>query len=421
MYRLRPFRRHFSHQNSFSNSHSSKFYHSFRITNARSHSVFKPAHLSNCLAQERSSAFLFVSTRSFSISTQRQKEIVDLNEVIAQEANQSLGQNAAEAFSQIAATDPSFAEIGLNKLSVPTGWLQMALESLHVTVGLEWWQSIIVATITLRILTLPLIVATRRNMVHQQHHGPQLAQFREALMNASTKEEHMRENAKMVAYRKAHGINELGMIVPMLCNGVLFSCQFFALRGLCEKADLITSLKSGGALWFIDLSVQDPAFLLPVLAASTTLLSLHFGAEMLPEDKMGQFMKKFMTFMIVGSIPVMCYFPAALNVYWCTNNVYSLALNGMMRQESVMKALNIPEMRKYTPEEQAIVDKSTDFLSNFREMQRQAEDRAMKAEKMKETVRTSRKFGIDVKQSQGLKVAPPLERFRRGAFENARL
>ena len=37
----------------------------------------------------------------------------------------------------------------------------------------------------------------------------------------------MRENAKMVAYRKAHGINELGMIVPMLCNGVLFSCQFF--------------------------------------------------------------------------------------------------------------------------------------------------------------------------------------------------
>ena len=39
-----------------------------------------------------------------------------------------------------------------------------------------------------------------------------------------------------------------------------------------------------------------------------------------------------------------------------------------------------------------------------REMQRQAEDCAMKAEKMKETVRTSRKFGIDVKQSQGLKV-----------------
>ena len=91
----------------------------------------------------RSSAFLFVSTRSFSISTQRQKEIVDLNEVIAQEANQSLGstcvqethenklyvklvysqgQNAAETLSQIAATDPSFAEIGLNKLSVPTGW-----------------------------------------------------------------------------------------------------------------------------------------------------------------------------------------------------------------------------------------------------------------------------------------------------------
>ena len=91
----------------------------------------------------RSSAFLFVSTRSFSISTQRQKEIVDLNEVIAQEANQSLGstcvqkthenklyiklvyfqgQNAAETLSKIAATDPSFAEIGLNKLSVPTGW-----------------------------------------------------------------------------------------------------------------------------------------------------------------------------------------------------------------------------------------------------------------------------------------------------------
>ena len=51
------------------------------------------------------------------------------------------------------------------------------------------------------------------------------------------------------------------------------------------------------------------------------------------------------------SVPVMLQFPAALNVYWMTNNIISLVQATAMRKKSVQDFFGIPEMTKWKPED----------------------------------------------------------------------
>ena len=60
---------------------------------------------------------------------------------------------------------------------------------------------------------------------------------------------------------------------------------------------------------------------------------------------------KLMYIMPVVSIPVMINFPAALNVYWLTNNVISLVQSRVVRQPAVRERLGIGEMIKWKPED----------------------------------------------------------------------
>ena len=60
--------------------------------------------------------------------------------------------------------EPSFASMGLGH-AWPSGWMQTALEFLHIDIGLPWWQAIGLTTICLRCVVFPIIVIAQRNMV----------------------------------------------------------------------------------------------------------------------------------------------------------------------------------------------------------------------------------------------------------------
>ncbi len=56
----------------------------------------------------------------------------------------------------------------------------------------------------------------------------------------------------------------------------LFISFFFALRRMSET---YPSFQSGGMMWFNDLSVVDPTYMLPVCASLTMLASIELGAD----------------------------------------------------------------------------------------------------------------------------------------------
>jgi YidC/Oxa1 family membrane protein insertase len=97
-------------------------------------------------------------------------------------------------------------------------------------------------------------------------------------------------------------------MLPMLCQGAIFASMFFALRGMA--ACPVESMKDGGALWFTDLTVPDPYYLLPLITSSSLFIHIKIGADGMSTEGMPSFFQKFMLCLPIISLPVMCQFPA---------------------------------------------------------------------------------------------------------------
>jgi YidC/Oxa1 family membrane protein insertase len=76
----------------------------------------------------------------------------------------------------------------------------------------------------------------------------------------------------LMAYRKTAGMTLGKMIIPLLQAPFFFSV-FWGIRSMCYYP--VNSLITGGFLWFPDLTIADPFFILPIVATSTVLLMVH--------------------------------------------------------------------------------------------------------------------------------------------------
>lgn len=72
---------------------------------------------------------------------------------------------------------------------------------------------------------------------------------------------------------KKRGINTLIPLLNLLQIPLLFT-WFFSLRYLSNLPEIYPQILSEGYLWFSDLSTYDPYFVLPILAACGTSLSI---------------------------------------------------------------------------------------------------------------------------------------------------
>lgn len=80
----------------------------------------------------------------------------------------------------------------------------------------------------------------------------------------------MRRDSKMSEIYAAHQCQPWKLFAFVVLQAPLFISYFFAVKGLAER---FPSFVDGGTLWFPDLSVADPFFLLPV-AAGLSLMSV---------------------------------------------------------------------------------------------------------------------------------------------------
>lgn len=142
-----------------------------------------------------------------------------------------------------------------------------------------WWASISITTLTLRVLMTPLVINSVRTSTVYMNIMPKTTQLNkkmmEALQSSDTMEaQHYR--MKLKALNKQHGVSEFQRLWPAFCQAPIFMSMYAILRTLSQNQE---SLKEGGILWFKDLSVMDPTFILPILTCSTLLLCIELGAE----------------------------------------------------------------------------------------------------------------------------------------------
>ena len=119
------------------------------------------------------------------------------------------------------------------------------------------------------------------------------------------------------------------LFAPIMANGGVLCCNFFALRQMAAVP--VASMKTGGTtnfynflkvtkyicqysvsgiLWFQDLTLADPYFLLPVITATSIFVNMKLGGDGTTKfDDQPEFLQKLFYGFILISIPIASQFP----------------------------------------------------------------------------------------------------------------
>jgi YidC/Oxa1 family membrane protein insertase len=163
-----------------------------------------------------------------------------------------------------------FAELGLGNSYWPSDLFASLLEWIHVHNQLPWWAAITLTAVVFRVTLLPFALRVARNMSILPHIQPRLkplmANLKKARQSKNLATMQHAENKVLTVYRDNGYSPYLNII--MLIQLPLFISAF---RALWKAAHIpVPGFQTGGTLWFTDLTLPDPYFILPTISGLTT-------------------------------------------------------------------------------------------------------------------------------------------------------
>lgn len=200
----------------------------------------------------------------------------------------------------------------------------MILHGVHAYSGLPWWMSIGLATIAVRTAILPLTIMTMRNSAKMAALQPEIAEQREAMMEAmrsGDQSKAMAKQEKMKSFMKSAGVGPSQVLLGPMAQFPIFISFFVGVRRLAQTEP---SMATGGAYWFTDLSVADPIYALPLLCGITLAAMTELGGDAGAAAAITPVMKKGLRAMAFMSVPLTYWFEAGVFCYWLPNNIYSV-------------------------------------------------------------------------------------------------
>lgn len=256
--------------------------------------------------------------------------------------------------------DPPLESLGLCSWW-PAGRMQYFMEFLHSGTGLDlsWLQTIIITTIIVRALAFPFVVIAQKNVARLNNNMPQMQKLQEKMSDARRRGDIYESAAlgnEMQKMMKEKNINPFKNIVPIMFQMPIFMSMFIGLRGMANLP--VESMMSSGILWFHDLTVPDPFYILPALTAATLFLQLKLGADGMQSQGLGPVAKNIIKIMPVGVFFFTMNFPAAISFYWFTTNLLSVGQAKIVRMEGVREKFGIPKYIKWDENKLPVKDKS---------------------------------------------------------------
>ena len=165
--------------------------------------------------------------------------------------------------------------LGLDYGWGPTAVVEWTLEHIHVLAGTPWWVSIALTAIAFRIVLLKPYMGAADNAAKMAKVAPitkpLTAKMQELSRLKDTTGMMMARREIQVVNQKA-GIKMYKSFVPMLQMFIGYG-TFVLLRAMSKLP--VPGLETGGILWFQNLALPDPYFLLPVAAAGILHLVLR--------------------------------------------------------------------------------------------------------------------------------------------------
>ena len=191
-------------------------------------------------------------------------------------------------------------------VSKPIFWM---MNKIHNVVG-NWGWTIILMTMLIKLIFFYPSAISYRSMAKMKKLGPKIKEISEK----HKADPQAKQKATMDFYRKEK-INPLGGCLPILIQMPVFMGLYWV---LLESVEL---RQAPWILWFHDLSVMDPFFVLPVLMGA----SMYIQQRLNPPQMADPMQQKIFQFLPVVFTVMFLFFPAGLVLYWVVNNVLSIA------------------------------------------------------------------------------------------------
>jgi YidC/Oxa1 family membrane protein insertase len=231
----------------------------------------------------------------------------------------------------------------------------------HDHVGVSWGFSIILLTITVRLILLPLTLKQVTSMQRLQVLAPEMR-----AIQAKYKEDKQRQQQEMMKFYKENRVNPLASCLPLAFQFPFFIALYYMLR-TDLKADMCPGIKEYAASTGTKLAnvtctefgdshyaavhnihVADPSFLfIPDLTAKATgavlivLIAMYvasqLGSGLLSSASMDRNQRMIMLGLPIVFVTFIINFPAGLMVYWITTNCWTI-----VQQLIVRKTVGVP-------------------------------------------------------------------------------
>ena len=184
-----------------------------------------------------------------------------------------------------------------------------AMKFIHSYVG-NWGWSIILLTLLIKLIFFYPSAISYKSMAKMKKLGPKIKEIGDKYKN----DPQGKQKATMAFYRKEK-INPLGGCLPMLIQMPVFMGLYWVLQ---ESVEL---RQAPWLLWYKDLSLMDPYFILPLLYGASMFIQQKLNPPV-SQDPMQQ---KIFTYLPLVFTFMFLWFPAGLVLYWVVNNILTIA------------------------------------------------------------------------------------------------
>lgn len=184
-----------------------------------------------------------------------------------------------------------------------------AMKFIHKYVG-NWGWSIILLTLLIKLIFFYPSAISYKSMAKMKKLAPKIKEIGDKYKN----DPQAKQKATMAFYRKEK-INPLGGCLPMLIQMPVFMGLYWVLQ---ESVEL---RQAPWILWYKDLSLMDPYFVLPLLYG----ISMFIQQKLNPPVSQDPMQQKIFTYLPIVFTFMFLWFPAGLVLYWVVNNILTIA------------------------------------------------------------------------------------------------
>eukprot|EP00605_Chrysophyceae_sp_TOSAG23-4_P001762 GSChrysophyteH1.ASY1.ANO1.1950.1 assembled CDS len=219
----------------------------------------------------------------------------------------------------------------------PPDLVLTAIENLHLSWQIPYWESICILTIAMRVCLLPMGIKMAQSSARMAAVRPLLSAVTDAMKrdpnaNQAARKKQYSEQSK--ALLKQYKVNPFLSLAMPLVQLPIFMSAFFALQ---KMGDYFPGVETGGVWLFTDLAAADSTMVLPIMNSLSFLMMIELGADGMAANDQAKF-KWVMRGLAVFMTPVTMTMPTGVFVYWTTQNMLSVIQ---------ATALKLPGARRY--------------------------------------------------------------------------